>query len=59
MARKHTPIRENAAHSQSEPWDVMWKCAVGGLTLTAWLPPIVACLFWGVGGGWWLLRVGD
>lgn len=29
-------IREKAAHSQSEPWVLMWRSALGGLRSNAW-----------------------
>lgn len=29
-------MRENAAHSQSEPWVEMWIAALGGLRSKAW-----------------------
>ena len=30
-------IKANAAHSQSEPWVLMWRVAFGGLRSRAWL----------------------
>ena len=33
-------MSENAAHSQSEPWVLMWRVALGGLRSSAALPAI-------------------
>jgi hypothetical protein len=37
MTRRIVVIRENAAHSQSEPPTLMWIAALGGLRSRAWL----------------------
>ena len=37
VKRSERVIRENAAHSQSDPWVLMWSWALGGLRSSAWL----------------------
>ena len=55
-------MKENAAHSQSEPWVEMWRAAFGGLSCRASLPMVLVCTvdgqvvlgYWvGEGWGWW------
>ena len=42
-AKRGRARREKAAHSQSEPWVLMWRTASGGLELSASFPLAISC----------------
>lgn len=42
MIMREKPMKPIAAQSQSEPWVLMWRSAVGRLTSRAWFPPAIA-----------------